>query len=369
MGDTPKLGFPKLVEGQETPYVTHNEALNRLDGVINMKVLDRNLTAPPGGESNGDAYLINTPATEAWLGHDGDIGMYYDGWIFQSPFVPMRIWVNDEGLPLFYNGVDWIVDTGVSARIETKSFTKSYFGNGKFYLAGFYTAPAADVTLNQDSLTQAYGSANVAVGAHAFIVAGGPGSVDAGVVGLKVTGTSMTDGGVRTAADEEILSADITALVLNQKLETVKKWIGQVVFTLYTVSGNPTTYSVDCNYGLCKYDDWSKKDITVTGFEAVGNAGAADTGFNILVAHHKATGWVYSATAFDPIKSVICSMNTDYVTEKNLATGEPFAYKRDNLSQAIDGEDSEGFVIVIFSGTNNAINVINCHISASIIPV
>ncbi|PJB50588.1 MAG: ribonuclease III, partial [Chloroflexi bacterium CG_4_9_14_3_um_filter_45_9] len=39
MGDTPRLGFPKLVEGQETPYVTHNEALNRLDGVINIKVL------------------------------------------------------------------------------------------------------------------------------------------------------------------------------------------------------------------------------------------------------------------------------------------------------------------------------------------
>jgi hypothetical protein len=232
------------------------------------------------------------------------------------------------------------------------------------YLAGYYDAPAADANLTQASATQVYGSANVSYASHVFLVAAAAGSVDAGSCTIVVSGTSITDAGVRTGGDSETIVADITAMSTDEYFETSKKWIGQVTYTL-TPNG-AATYNADFNYGLCKYDDLGNRTFTLTDIECVGLGGAADTGFNVELIHHKSTGWTYSAAAFVAGPAAIVDMNTDHNTEINLANTEPFAWKRAGLSTAIAGADSEGFLVRVTTGGANSLDHMDVHVGATV---
>ena len=242
--------------------------------------------------------------------------------------------------------------------------TQGLGANPDVFAFGNYEFSAADANLTQASTTQTFGTANVSYAAHAFAVTGGVGSTDAGVVGLRVNGTSINDQGTRTPGDTETIIADITAAALDDYQETNKKWLGTVTYELFTVSGSPTTFSLDFNYGRAKYDDWFNTDFTITDIEAVGFAGANDSAFDIKLMHHQVTGWTYSAVAFTPITAAntVASLATDHSTDDQLLSSQHMAWKRDNLSEAIDGANGEGFLIFVSSSANNAIEYLNLHI-------
>jgi hypothetical protein len=114
-----------LVEGQSSGEITHNESLNELDAAVLLTIKDRDLTAPPGGESDGDRYLVGASATAAWSGHDGEIAAYYSGWIFFTVLEGWRMWVDDENKLLIYNGSAWVEvsvkDTNDSSRMSVEA--------------------------------------------------------------------------------------------------------------------------------------------------------------------------------------------------------------------------------------------------------
>ena len=60
---TPKLLFDQLNEGQDGGEITHNAWQFVLDSLVMPSIIDRDLTAPPGGESAGDMYIPNATAT------------------------------------------------------------------------------------------------------------------------------------------------------------------------------------------------------------------------------------------------------------------------------------------------------------------
>lgn len=242
--------------------------------------------------------------------------------------------------------------------------TQGLGANPDIFAFGFYEWSATDANLTQASTTQTFGTANVAYAAHAFVVTSGAGTVNTGVVGLRVTGTSINDQGTRTTSDNEWLLADITAAATDGFYETSKKWLGQVTFELFIASGSPTTYSLDFNYGLNKYDDWGNNDFTITDIEAVGFAGANDNNLDIKLLHMRSTGWTYAATGFTPVTAAntITSLVGDHSTDDQISSGEHFAWKRDNLSTAIAGSSSEGFLVFVSSSANNAIEYLNIHV-------
>jgi hypothetical protein len=241
------------------------------------------------------------------------------------------------------------------------SFTSSGVGIGTHYFAGFYDNPTADTTLTQGSLTQAYGIATNAYEAHAFAVFAGDGVVDTGVVGLRVNGTSMDDDGVQVPGDSQILTEDITVPLLSTYIETPKKWLGAVTYELYVVSGVPTVYSVSFNYGYAKYEDISNNDFTVTDFEVVGLAAANDVSFELELLHHTMTGWDYAATGFVAGNGAIAKRSTDQVGFSALSNGNPFAWKRDDLSQFINGDTTDGILVRVTQGSNNSVQTLNAH--------
>lgn len=108
MADTPNIALPRLVGGQASGEITHNEALNKLDSLVMGGIKDRDLTTPPGGESNGDRYLVKAAGAGDWVGHSGDLAIYYDGWVFVTPKEGWRLWVDDENIQIVYTGAAWI---------------------------------------------------------------------------------------------------------------------------------------------------------------------------------------------------------------------------------------------------------------------
>lgn len=254
---------------------------------------------------------------------------------------------------------------GPVAVVKSYNFSARNASSGQYYQAGFYNAPATDANLTQASTTQAFGTANVGEAAHAFIVSAGDGATDGSDLVLTVTGTSITDAGVRTPADSEVVVADCLAgaCPVDTYLETNKKWIGSVTYTLTSTGGSAFAFSF--NYGFCKYEDFGNVDVTLRGLESVGLCDSSDTGFNIQLYHHNEIGWVYSAAAFVPGNTPILDWAALYVTEIDIAAGEHFAFKRTGLSTPIAGAASEGLVMKVTTSVNNSVAYLNSHLTVT----
>lgn len=250
-----------------------------------------------------------------------------------------------------------MLNPGSQANTVFKSYSLGDIGAaGTHFFAGFYEAPAAHKVMTiGGSVTQTLGSANQAKGAHAFCVASGAGGTD---LVLTVSGISITDAGVRNAADSEVIVADTDAAVTDQYFETAKKWLGQVTFTLTGAAGAFTF-----NYGFCKYEDFGNRNFTVRDFEVTGHGGASETGLVLGLLLHSPANWTYSAGAFDPsVGKFIVSSSTDYSTDNDLTANEDFAYKRSELNTFVQGDNGQGVITCIVTAVNNSIDYASIHV-------
>ena len=109
---TTHLLLPYILAAQAQKHVTHNEALRLLDGLVQLSVLDRDLTAPPGSPADGDRYIVGSGATGDWAGWDLNVALWTDGaWMRLPSRTGWRAWVEDEGLLLVYDGAGWVGTT------------------------------------------------------------------------------------------------------------------------------------------------------------------------------------------------------------------------------------------------------------------
>jgi hypothetical protein len=109
---TTNLGLPQLAADQAQKHVTVNEALQLLDGIVQLSVRGRGMTVPPASPTDGDRYIVASDATGAWTRWDGRVALYTDGaWLQLPPRTGWRVWVEDEGALLVYDGSGWIGTT------------------------------------------------------------------------------------------------------------------------------------------------------------------------------------------------------------------------------------------------------------------
>ncbi len=110
--NTTHLLLPYILAAQAQKHVTHNEALRVLDGLVQLSVKGRDLTAPPGSPADGDRYIVASGATGDWAGWDLNVALWTDGaWLHLPPRTGWRAWVENEGLLLVYDGAGWIGTT------------------------------------------------------------------------------------------------------------------------------------------------------------------------------------------------------------------------------------------------------------------
>lgn len=106
---SPNSGIPYVPEGTLDPAAGLNDAIDVIDGLLQTAVISMNLTAPPGAPSNGDLYVVDSPATGAWAGHENDVARYVtEGtfWQFFEAGTQVRLVVNRADGGIYRYNVD-----------------------------------------------------------------------------------------------------------------------------------------------------------------------------------------------------------------------------------------------------------------------
>ncbi|KQW29197.1 hypothetical protein ASE36_12135 [Rhizobium sp. Root274] len=106
---TTRLDLPYILPAQAQKHVTHNEALQRLDAVVQL-VIDSERSDPPDSPAEGEIHWIGGPGTGAFAGRDGMLAARQDGvWTFIAPQSGWQAVFRDSGTFTIFDGSEWQV--------------------------------------------------------------------------------------------------------------------------------------------------------------------------------------------------------------------------------------------------------------------
>ncbi len=108
MVQTNNLAMTLVEQNQAQKAVTVNEALMRIDAILNNGAIDKDLSTPPVSPAEGDLYIVADGATGDWASHDNKITYFNQIWRFISPNEGMILWVNDENKIYTWGGSSWV---------------------------------------------------------------------------------------------------------------------------------------------------------------------------------------------------------------------------------------------------------------------
>ena len=70
MSNSINLELPYILPAQAQKHVTHNEALRRLDGMVQL-VVQQETGTPPGTPAEGQCFAVGATPSGAWSGKAG----------------------------------------------------------------------------------------------------------------------------------------------------------------------------------------------------------------------------------------------------------------------------------------------------------
>lgn len=106
--NSPRLNLPFLQPSQAQKHVTHNEALRRLDLVVQLTVASTDATTPPAVPEQGELYALGASPSGDWAGHGGELAAWLDNsWHFVSPDTGWRAWDLAADLQKVWDGGTW----------------------------------------------------------------------------------------------------------------------------------------------------------------------------------------------------------------------------------------------------------------------
>ena len=107
---TDRLALVLIAPGQAQKEMTHNEALARLDIMVQPVVQAIAPASVPASPTFGQCWIVGVGASGAWAGRDGAIAAWTaGGWRFVTPFEGMTAWSITDSMQVTRRGTDWII--------------------------------------------------------------------------------------------------------------------------------------------------------------------------------------------------------------------------------------------------------------------
>ncbi|MFD0859932.1 DUF2793 domain-containing protein [Roseovarius aquimarinus] len=106
-----RLALPYLQPQQAQKHVTHNEALQRLDYLTQLTVVEYDAVTPPVTPQEGEVWALGATASGVWSGQGGKLaGWFNGGWLF---IAPQEGWRAARGADLrIWTGTEWRTPAG-----------------------------------------------------------------------------------------------------------------------------------------------------------------------------------------------------------------------------------------------------------------
>lgn len=107
--NTALLALPLIMPSQAQKHLTHNEAIKRLDALVQLSVASRSTTAAPTPATEGERYILPAGASGAWAGQaPGTVAIFRNGtWEYETPSEGWLAWVSSESALVVFDGATW----------------------------------------------------------------------------------------------------------------------------------------------------------------------------------------------------------------------------------------------------------------------
>lgn len=108
--ETAKIKLPYLITNQSQKEISYNEAVDKLDFLVDA-VIKGFAGTPPAGALTNDAYIIKD-GVSAWVNENNNVAQYINGaWFFHVPFNGMKVYD-------IVASAEYVYVNGVWAKIE-----------------------------------------------------------------------------------------------------------------------------------------------------------------------------------------------------------------------------------------------------------
>lgn len=162
---TARLALPLIAPGQAQKELFHNEALARVDALLQASVVAVAVNDPPVAPTPGQCWIVGDAPSGAWAGQPRSLAVWTDGgWRMIAPLAGMVVWSAADGVFVRFDGTAWSRGDVVARRLLV----------GGVPVVGVQqpqiSAPSGGVTVDSESRA-AVAAILVALRAHGLIAA------------------------------------------------------------------------------------------------------------------------------------------------------------------------------------------------------
>lgn len=114
-----RLALPYIQPAQAQKHVTHNEAIELLDMIVQLTLQDVDVNTPPASPSEGETWALGATPTGVWVDQGGALASFRGGgWLFATPRAGWQGYVAATGDIRLYDGANWVSSGGGSVSFD-----------------------------------------------------------------------------------------------------------------------------------------------------------------------------------------------------------------------------------------------------------
>lgn len=107
---TARLALPFIASGQAQKELFHNEALVRIDALLQPAVESLMIDNPPSAPTPGQCWIVGESPSGAWAGQASALAVWTDGgWRFVAPRSGMTVWSLSDDVVASFDGAAWAI--------------------------------------------------------------------------------------------------------------------------------------------------------------------------------------------------------------------------------------------------------------------